>query len=136
MHSLVWLIPGLPVLAAAGIGLGYLAGWNRGEAGERFTAGIASIAALLALLLLLGIDGLAVLQGTPGQVSHGIWLHSGDYVVQLSFNLDTLGLALATLVALIALLTLRFSINYLHREAGWVINHKSFSEETEPAPAG
>jgi NADH:ubiquinone oxidoreductase subunit 5 (subunit L)/multisubunit Na+/H+ antiporter MnhA subunit len=119
MHSLVWLIPGLPVLAAAGIGLGYLAGWNRGEAGERFTAGIASIAALLALLLLLGIDGLAVLQGTPGQVSHGIWLHSGDYVVQLSFNLDTLGLALATLVALIALLTLRFSINYLHREAGF-----------------
>jgi NADH:ubiquinone oxidoreductase subunit 5 (subunit L)/multisubunit Na+/H+ antiporter MnhA subunit len=119
MADYAWLIPLLPLLASAGIGMGYIAGWNRGEAGERFTAGLASSAAALALLLLLGIDAIALLQGVPGQVSHGVWLHSGDYVVQLSFNLDALGLSLATLAALISLLTLRFSVNYLHREAGF-----------------
>jgi len=119
MTSLAWLIPALPLLAAAGIGLGYISGRNRGEAGEGFTAGLASSAAALALLLLLATDLLALQQGVPGQVSHGIWLHSGDYVIRLSFNLDALGLSLATLVALISLLTLRFSINYLHREAGF-----------------
>jgi len=119
MVSFAWLVPLLPLLAAAGIGLGYIGGWNRDEAGERFTAALATTAAASSLLLLLVIDGFALLHGIPGQVSHGIWLHSGDYVVQLSFNLDALGLSLATLVALIALLTLRFSINYLHRESGF-----------------
>jgi len=117
--SLAWLIPLLPLLAAAVIGAGYIAGWNRGEAGERFTAGVAVGAAALALLLLLVIDVIALLQGAPGHVSPGTWLHSGAYRVQASLNLDALGLSLASLVALIALLTLRFSVNYLHREAGF-----------------
>jgi NADH:ubiquinone oxidoreductase subunit 5 (subunit L)/multisubunit Na+/H+ antiporter MnhA subunit len=119
VNSLAWLIPLLPLLAAAGIGLGYITGWNRGETGEGFTAGLASTAATLALLALLAIDTVALIQGVPGRVTYGVWLQSGDYTVQLSLNLDALGLSLATLVALINLLTLRFSINYLHREAGF-----------------
>lgn len=119
MARLAWLIPFLPLLAAAVIGLGYLAGVNRGEAGERQTGRIAVGAAALSLLLVLILDGLALLHGAPGQVRLGSWLHSGEYDIRLSFLLDPTGLAMATLVALLALLTLRFSVAYMHREAGF-----------------
>ncbi|MEA3290751.1 MAG: proton-conducting transporter membrane subunit [Pseudomonadota bacterium] len=116
---MIALVPLLPLLAAAWIGVGMLGGWNRGESGERSTARIAVWGALLALLLLLGLDLVALIRGAPGQVVLGDWITSGDYRVRISFTLDPLGLSLATLVALLCLLTLRFSVNYLHREAGF-----------------
>ncbi|HIP52428.1 MAG TPA: hypothetical protein EYH03_00250 [Chromatiales bacterium] len=117
----IWitLAPLLPMLAALWIGIGYLFGWNRGEAGERETARVAQGAAFASLLLILGWDLMALASGAPGQVVIGPWLASGEYQVDISFNLDTLGLSMATLVAFIALLTIRFSVNYLHREAGF-----------------
>ena len=119
MHRLAILVPLLPLLAAALIGIGYLTGLNRGEAGERQTRRIAVGAALLSLLLILLVDACALLQGVPGQLLYGTWLQSGAYTVQLSFTLDALGLSMATLVALLSVLTLRFSVNYMHREAGY-----------------
>ncbi|MCW8918275.1 MAG: proton-conducting transporter membrane subunit [Gammaproteobacteria bacterium] len=110
----------LPLLAALAIGVGYLLGGNHGEAGERGTSRLALSASGLSLLGLLGLDLQALLAGaTPGQVVLGEWLVVGDYRLLLSFTLDPLGLAMGTLVALIAFLTLRFSVNYLHREAGF-----------------
>jgi NADH:ubiquinone oxidoreductase subunit 5 (subunit L)/multisubunit Na+/H+ antiporter MnhA subunit len=107
MFKLVWLIPLLPLLAATAIGIGYITGMNRGEAGERQTSRIAVGAAALSLLLVLLIDGVALLQGVPGQLQFGTWLHSGEYVIKLSFTLDALGLSMTTLVALLSVLTCR-----------------------------
>ncbi len=119
LERLVWLIPLFPLLAATGIGVSVLAGWNAGESGERPTARLAVWSSLLSLLLLLALDLQAVLVGVPGQLTFGRWLSSGDYQVLVSFTLDGLGLAMATLVALLCLLSLRFSVNYMHREAGF-----------------
>lgn len=119
MADFAWLIPALPLLAAAGIGASYVTGHNRGEAGEPFTRRLATGAAALSLLLILAIDGFALFEGVPGQLDNGSWLHSGDYHIRLSFTLDALGLSMTTLVALITLLTTRFSVNYLHRETGY-----------------
>ncbi|MBW9256646.1 MAG: hypothetical protein K1562_03370 [Candidatus Thiodiazotropha sp. (ex. Lucinisca nassula)] len=119
LNQFVWLIPLLPLLAAAWIGAGYVAGWNRGESGERQTALVASGAALLSMLLILALDILAMVNGAPGQLDFGTWLASGDYNVQLSFSLDALGLSMATLVVFLCFISLRFSVNYLHREAGF-----------------
>ncbi len=47
------------------------------------------------------------------------WLHSGMYTASISFTLDALSLSMATLVGVITLLVTRFSVNYLHREAGF-----------------
>ena len=116
---LVLLVPLLPLLAAAWIGAGVLGGWNRGETGERATAAVAVGASTLSLLVLAALDVLALIQDPPGQVVLGTWLASGDYQVRVSFTLDALGLSLATLVALLCLMTLRFSVNYMHREAGF-----------------
>ena len=64
-------------------------------------------------------DLLALLQGPPGQIDFGSWLSSGEYDIRISFTLDTLGLSMTSLVALLSLLTLRFSVNYMHREDGF-----------------
>lgn len=108
-----------PLLAAGWIGIRVLLGLNSGEAGEPGTAQIAKSAAFLSLLAVLLLDLFAIFSRTPGQVRLGTWLESGALEVAISFTLDPLGLSLATLVALICLLILHFSVNYLHREPGF-----------------
>ena len=108
-----------PLLAAAFIGAGVVSGQNRGEAGEPQTALAAVGAAGLCLAAMLLLDTIALASGSPGQIDLGTWLSSGAIEVRLSFRLDALGLSAGTLVALICLITLRFSVNYMHREPGF-----------------
>ncbi|MDO9225712.1 MAG: proton-conducting transporter membrane subunit [Pseudomonadota bacterium] len=117
--SLAALVPALPLLAALLIALLHLAGPARGEAGETLTARITLAASGLSLLTLFGLDALALITGAPGQVRLGDWFASGAFRLPLSFTLDGLSLGFATLVGLIALVTLKFSVNYMHREAGF-----------------
>lgn len=112
------LIPGLPLLAAVLIALDRLLGWNRGDEGERFTARLVLLAGFLSLALVLWADVGYLLSGSRHVVLLP-WLHSGMYTASISFHLDTLSLSVATLVALVTLLVSRFSVNYLHREAGF-----------------
>ncbi|MEN8169904.1 MAG: proton-conducting transporter membrane subunit [Pseudomonadota bacterium] len=118
--KLIPLIPVLPLLATLWIAISYAFGPNRGEVGEKMTSRIALMASGLSLLIILAIDIMSLRYGaTPGQVVLGQWLAVGEYQVNISFTLDALGLMMTTLVALIAFLTLRFSVNYMHREAGF-----------------
>lgn len=119
LNTLVWLAPLLPLLAAAWIGIATIARLNQGEAGEKQTSLVLSIASGGALLLLLLLDALSLIDGLPGTIQVVNWLQVGAYHIDLAFMLDGFGLAVATLVALIAFLSIRFSINYLHREAGF-----------------
>ncbi len=59
------------------------------------------------------------LGGMPGMVRLGDWFSSGTLAFPISFLLDGLGLGFGTLVAFIALVTLKFSASYMHREAGF-----------------
>ena len=114
------LIPLLPVLAAVWIALGLLSGRNRGEGGERQTARVAMWSLLLSLLGLLWLDAQALLAGVaPGHFVIADWFGVAEVQLRISFLLDAFALVMATLVALLALLTLRFSVNYMHREAGF-----------------
>lgn len=119
--SPVWyaLIPLPPLVSALAIGLGIALRPAAGEAAERPTARLALGAAALSLIAVLAADLVALLQGAPGQVRLGTWLASGALQVPLSLTLDPLGLLLATLVAVICLATLRFSVPYMHREPGF-----------------
>ena len=118
-EGLVWLAPALPFMAALWIGIGYAAGSNRGETGERRTVIAGTLGAGGALLVLLAIGLRALSDGTPGQVALAPWLVSGSYRVWLSFTLDALALGLGALVALIGFLALRFAARYMHREPGF-----------------
>lgn len=117
--DLAWLVVLLPLLAALWIAIKSLAGRGVGEAGERTTerAALWSLAGSLTLLLLIDLQ--ALLTMAPGQLVYGVWLESGTLQVAISFTLDGLGLAMATLVALLCLISLRFSVNYMHRETGF-----------------
>ena len=114
-----WLIPVMPLVAVLLIALGYAFGFNRGERGERFTSRVSLSAVFVSWLLSVAIAAHAFVNGVPGLTVFGEWLHSGDYHIMFSFSLDWLGISIGLLVVTIALLTLRFSVNYLHREDGF-----------------
>ncbi len=115
----VWLVPLLSLLAAGVTGLRLLAGRAKGDASEPLTARLASLSAFLSLCLLLAIDLSVIWHGLPGHRIAGVWLSGGHWTANISFLLDEISLPLATLVALIGWLVMRFSANYLHREAGF-----------------
>lgn len=114
-----WLIPVLPMVAGLLIALDYVLHGNRGEASEPLSSRLALAASGVSLLLLLALDLQALLDTAPGTLAWGDWFASGKIAIPLSLTLDPLGLTMGTLVALIALLTLRFSVHYMHREAGF-----------------
>jgi NADH:ubiquinone oxidoreductase subunit 5 (subunit L)/multisubunit Na+/H+ antiporter MnhA subunit len=117
--QLVWLAPLLPLLAAAMISLHLLARRQTSDAQEPHIAGLASGAALGVLLLLLVFDLSALGGALPGYLVAGDWLVLSSVPVRLSFIVDATSLSVATLVALIGWIVLRFSTTYLHREPGY-----------------
>lgn len=119
LEQAVWIVPLAPWLAAALISLGYILDINRGEQGERSTAHVALAGATLSFTMSLVLAALGIWTGAPGQVTLGEWLQSGEVSLLISFSLDTFGLSLLPIVTLISLLTLKFSVNYLHRESGF-----------------
>ncbi|MCU7923853.1 MAG: hypothetical protein KZQ88_14280 [Candidatus Thiodiazotropha sp. (ex Dulcina madagascariensis)] len=119
LEHMAWLIPVVHWLAAAWIGIGYLLHLNRGENGEKQTSRVALGAAVIAFLLALALAITALWRGAPGQIVMGSWFSSGEYVMPISFTLDAMGVTILVIVTLIALLTLKFSVNYMHRESGF-----------------
>ncbi|MBK7664510.1 MAG: hypothetical protein IPJ21_13365 [Sterolibacteriaceae bacterium] len=117
--ALVAIVPLAPLAAALLIGAALTFRRHDGDAAERPSARIAVAGGALALLVMLLLDGLALVHGAPGQVWLGTWFSAGRFEIPLSFTLDALSLGFGTLVALIAFLTLRFSVNYMHREPGF-----------------
>jgi formate hydrogenlyase subunit 3/multisubunit Na+/H+ antiporter MnhD subunit len=115
----VWLVPALPLLVVVVIGSRILLGHASGDAAEPLTANLAALAALGGLLLLIAIDGTALWQGMPGHRRLGVWFANENWQATVSVILDGLALSVSTLTALIGWLVLRFSANYLHREAGF-----------------
>jgi NADH:ubiquinone oxidoreductase subunit 5 (subunit L)/multisubunit Na+/H+ antiporter MnhA subunit len=115
----VAFIPILPLLAALAISLGFIFNWNRDEAGEKVTANITIGTALISFVLTLFLVINALINGEQGKIVLGDWLSSGEFSVKVSFFLDHLSLTMATLIGFIILIIQQFSINYLHREAGF-----------------
>ncbi|QJD31458.1 hypothetical protein GNH96_13745 [Methylococcus geothermalis] len=109
----------LPVAAAFGIGAGIACGRIEGESCERMTARLAQAVLGASGLLVLAFLVLGQTGGLETRTVLGTWLASADYRVLLSFQLDRLSLALSALVALMAYLVARFSVNYMHRERGF-----------------
>ena len=119
LNQIAWLVPLLPLLAAAWIGAGFLLGVNRGESGERHTFMVAVGAIAVSFVLMLALVVESVIHGIPGYLLYGEWFHSGEFTIAVSVLLDGLGLAFGTLFALLLLIAIRFSVNYMHREAGF-----------------
>lgn len=118
-HMLAALIPLVPLAAALGIAVRMARGHTGGDEHEPGTARLATGAAGFALLAVLALDALALLDRVPGMLAYGTWFASGDFAVRLGLLADARALPFATLVALVGWLTLRFSVDYMHREDGF-----------------
>ncbi|MDD1621704.1 MAG: hypothetical protein LUQ11_09495 [Methylococcaceae bacterium] len=117
----IWtiLIPLLPLLAAMLIG-----GLNffkilDGEAGEKYTARIALTAIGFSAAVGLGLLGANWFAGMDEAYSYGNWLSCGGLAVDFKLMTSGFNLTLASLFTLLLLIVMRFSVNYMHREAGF-----------------
>lgn len=119
MDALVVLIPLLPLIAAALIGIGQLSGVLVGEASENTTADIAVWAITLSCLQAMILLGADFLDKNAGFFSTGQWLVSGSLNIRLNFITTGFNIGLAALFTVLLVIVSRFSINYMHREAGY-----------------
>ncbi len=119
LKTIIAAIPLLPLLAALWIAIGFIFGWNRLEKGEKETSRVAVTAITLSFFCVLALDVIVYLQGSPGTVQFVQWLKSEHIQINLSILLDYKSLVMGTLVGFITLIVTRFSVNYLHREAGF-----------------
>ena len=119
MDALVVFIPLLPLIAAAIIGIGHLFGILDGEVSETMTAGIAGWAITSSCMLALALLGADLLGLNPDSFSVGQWLGSGNLNIQVTFITAGFSVVLAALFAILLFIIIRFSVNYLHREAGF-----------------
>lgn len=124
MDSLVVLIPLLPFIAAVLIATGGLTGHLRGEDSETQTAFIANWAINMSCLIALTLLGADLLHKNTGRLNLGSWLSSDDLNIEINFITHGFNVILAALFSLILSIILRFSVNYMHREAGF---HRFFA---------
>jgi NADH:ubiquinone oxidoreductase subunit 5 (subunit L)/multisubunit Na+/H+ antiporter MnhA subunit len=119
MDALVVLIPLLPLAAAAIIGIGHLSGFISGEADESISADIASWTVSMSALLSLTLMGFDLLGKNSGFYTLGHWLDSDTLNIRINFITGGMSVRLAALFSVLLAVVTRFSIDYLHREAGY-----------------
>jgi len=110
-----------PLAAAMIIALGILTHSFQDEASEAIVGKLSSSAALISLLSIVGLLIFSVLK--PGELPASLtllnWFSSGQLSINIALSLDFLALGIGSLFALLLYITLRFSVNYLHREKGY-----------------
>ncbi len=116
--SLVFIAP---LAAAMVIGFGIMTSFFQHESAEPAAARLSTSAALIALLTVVGLLIFSMLK--PGQLPASLilldWFSSGQLSIKIVLALDYLALGIGSLFALLLYITLRFSVNYLHREKGY-----------------
>ncbi|MGZ8928556.1 MAG: proton-conducting transporter transmembrane domain-containing protein, partial [Methylobacter sp.] len=119
MDALVVLIPSLPLIAATIIGIGQLMNVLNGERSETLTADIATWTISMSCLLSITLLGADLLGKNLGSFSIGQWLGSDTLDIRVNFITSGFNTRLAVLFSLLLFITIRFSINYMHREPGY-----------------
>ncbi len=119
MDTLAPLIPLMPLAAAIAIGIGHLFGFIKGEDNESITADIASWTVTMSCLLAITLLVTDLMGKNAGSYSAGPWLDSDTLDISLNFITSGFNVRLAALFSLLLALVIRFSIDYMHREAGF-----------------
>lgn len=119
MNAWIVLLPLLPFLAAVSVGVLHFAGVTNGVDGEKTTARITLAAMALTALVAVALS-IGTHFGQSGEVfNYGDWLGMGGLHISFSLKAAGFNLLLATLFTLLLFIVMRFSVNYLHREAGF-----------------
>ncbi len=119
MDALAALIPLMPLLAACILGVGSLSSVIKDEASESFTTLTATWAISMSCLLSLALLVADLLQKNSGSFTIGQWLLSDTLDISFSFITTGFSVKLAALFSLLLTVVTLFSVNYMHREAGF-----------------
>lgn len=119
MDYFVFLIPLLPLIAAAIIGFGILFNRINGKKDEPISATVAKNAITLSCLIAVGLFGADLFGMNPNYITLGKWLDSGNFVVEINFITTGFTVIAAALFSIILVIIARFSINYIHAEPGF-----------------
>ena len=119
MENFTIFIPLFPLLAAICIGGLHLLGLIEGEKGERLTAQLANFAVGLSCLVAILLLGQDCWYQNDALLTMGTWLIVDDLVIPFSFLTHGFSVKLTALFAILLCVVMRFSVNYLHREAGF-----------------
>jgi len=110
-----------PLAAAMVIATGILSRTFQDESCEAIVGKLSSSAVLISLLSIIGLLIFSLLK--PGELPDSLillnWFSSGQLSIKIGLSLDFLALGIGSLFALLLYITLRFSVNYLHREKGY-----------------
>lgn len=110
-----------PLAAAMVIALGILTRSFQDESSEAIVGKLSSSAVLISLLSIVGLLIFSLFK--PGELPDSLtlldWFSSGQLSINIALSLDFLALGIGSLFALLLYITLRFSVNYLHREKGY-----------------
>lgn len=113
------LVPAAPAIGAAVIVL--LLTLGRRRASERLVAAVTQTALWTSLLATFtGVLGYALGATGPLMLHYGAWYSAAEYEFELALLVDGLSASVSVLVSLLLIATSKFSINYLHREPGFV----------------
>ena len=117
LARIIALTPVWPALGAVLIGLLLI---PRRRPSERLVVRVSQVA--LWLSLLGALTGVLLRFVAAGPVDHrlGSWYDAAEYNFPLVFLFDGLSAAISLLVAILLLTTARFSLQYLHREPGFI----------------
>ncbi|MGR8980734.1 MAG: NADH-quinone oxidoreductase subunit 5 family protein [Gammaproteobacteria bacterium] len=119
MDGLAVFIPLLPFIAALLIGIGHLSGLITGESGESRTSVIALWSMTMSALLSLTLLGADMFSRNTGTLTLGNWLASKQFEIPVNFITTGINVRLAALFSVLLALVMHFSINYMHKEAGF-----------------
>jgi len=119
MNAWIAFIPLLPFLAAVTIGGLNFFKLVEGERGEKITARIAGSAISLSFLIALAFSLSACLGLIDTPVLAINWIKLGRLSIDFKLVGANFNLTIAALFTLLLLIVARFSVNYLHREAGF-----------------
>lgn len=119
MDSVVILIPLFPLLAALIIGVGHVLKKLNGQADEYITSRVANGGIALSCLCAISLLLADFLNKNVGQYHIGQWFSSQNFQVNIVFFTSGFSVIVAALFTIILVIVTRFSINYIHKEAGF-----------------
>ena len=110
-----------PLVSVAGVGLlVLLADAHPSERTTSRLVGSGLVASVLGSLILLGVYAGVVGEPVRGDVEFANWLRIGDFVIPTVFLIDGISVTISLFAAVLTALVARFSVTYLHKEAGFV----------------
>jgi len=118
-YSLAWLIPVLPLLASALVGIGFISvrKWTEQQRlpVAALVIGTTALTFVHSLVILFGAIG-----GHPPYTFNFDWAGMGGISLPMGFTVDNLGALMLTIVTGVALLVMIYSHGYMEHDPGYV----------------